>query len=165
MNHASSTDTEFLNTLESWLNNLSQILVLIRYSAAAGNKDFEFFSSFEDLSKRISQLPPSTYIIAFRQMQLPLRGIVDEAFIASCLSHIPDGLEFLVVETVPRTYGGKSSFHHEAGETHAELRDALESLRGSPVAVGFYPPWLADTDDVVSAIVPDENGSASVGVY
>jgi hypothetical protein len=165
MGYASATDSKFLGTLGSWLRSLPEILVLIRYSHAAGNKDFEFFSSFEALWNRIRQLPPSTSIIAFRQPQLPLRGLVDEAFVASCLSSVPDGSEFLVLETVRRAYREMSWFHWVGGETHAELREALEDARGAPVAVGPYPPWLADTDDVVSAIVPDENGIVRVGVY
>src|SRR5689334_10954464 len=103
MNPASATDPGFLGTLESWLSRLPEILVLIRYSAAAGSKDFEFFSSFGVLSNRIHQLPPRTSIIAFRQPQLPLRGVVDEGFIADCLSRVPDGSEFLVLEIAPRT--------------------------------------------------------------
>jgi len=110
-------------------------------------------------------LPPSTSIIAFGQPQLPLRGIVTESFVASCVSYIPDGLEFLVLETTRREYGEKSWFHWTAGESHAELREALVGSRDVPVAVGLYPPWLMDTDDVISAVVPDEHGIARVGVY
>jgi hypothetical protein len=165
MSHASATDPRFLGTLESWLNSLPEILVLIRYSAAAGNKDFGLFSSFGVLSGRIRQLPPSTSIVAFRQPQLPLRGLVDEGFIASCLSFIPDGSEFLVLEATRRAYGERSWVHWDAGESHAELREALEDSLGTPVAVGPYPPWLEDTGDVVSAIVPDVNGIVRVGVY
>jgi hypothetical protein len=165
MRYTSATDPKFLGTLESWLRDLPEILVLIRYSAAAGNKDFEFFSSFGTLSNRIRQLPPSTSIIAFAQPQLPLRGIMDDGFIASCLSFIPDGSEFLMLEMTRRVYGEKSWFHWEAGESHAELREALEDSRGTPVAVGPYPPWLEDADDVVSAIVPDVNGIVRIGIY
>jgi len=108
MGYASATDPKFLGTLESWLRDLPEILVLIRYSGAAGNKDFEFFSSFGILSNRIRQLPPGTSIIAFSRPQLPLRGSADDCFIARCLSHIPDGSEFLVVETTRRAYGERS---------------------------------------------------------
>jgi hypothetical protein len=57
------------------------VILSIRYSAAAGNNDFEFFARFEALSKRTRQLPPSTSIVAFRQPQFPLRGVVDEDFV------------------------------------------------------------------------------------
>jgi hypothetical protein len=164
MSYTSATDQKFLGTLESWLRSLPEILVLIRYPAS-GNREFEFFSSFEVLSNRIRQLPPNTSVIAFRQRQLPLRGIVDDQFIASCLGCILDRAKFLVVETARRAYGRKSWFHSAEGETHAELREALEGSRGVPVAVGPYPPWLEDTDDTVSAIVPDENGIVRVSVY
>jgi hypothetical protein len=48
-----TTDLKFLGTLESWLQSQPEILVLIRYSHAAGSRDFEFFSSFQSLSDRI----------------------------------------------------------------------------------------------------------------
>jgi len=165
MSDISSTDKEFLDTLEHWLQSQPEILVLIRPSRAAGKKSFEFFSSFTALSERLHQLRASTNIIVFKQPQLPLRGVVDDAFIESCLSSIPDGAEFVVVETVPRTAGRHSWFHQSAGEPHAELREALEDSRGSPVAVGVYPPWLQEGPDVISAIVPDEHGVVTRGVY
>jgi hypothetical protein len=90
---------------------------------------------------------------------------VTETFVASCMRSIPDGSEFLVLETT-RTVAGKASwFHWAAGNSRAELREALEESRDVPVAVGLYPPWLIDTDDVISAIVPDEHGIVRVGAY
>lgn len=94
-----------------------------------------------------------------------MRGVVNDAFIAECLRSIPDGSEYLVVETVLRTYGRMSWFHHGAGESHSALREDLEESRGAPVAAGLYPPWIVDSENVTSAIVPDENGIVTVGVY
>lgn len=165
MSYATTTDPKFLGTLESWFRSQPEILLLIRYSHAAGSKDFEFFSSFQSLADRIRGLPPLTCVIAFRQPQLPLRGVVDDAFISRCLSGIADGSEYLVVETVRRVYGSRSWFHDDAGVSHAELRDDLEECRGTPVAAGLYPPWLEDTDDVISAVVPDEHGVVKCGIY
>ncbi len=165
MSAISSTDKRFLTTLEVWLRSQPEILLLIRYSHAAGNKSFEFFRSFAALSERLRQLPACTNVIAFEQPQLSLRGMVDDAFIGNCLSSIPDGSEFIVVETVPRTAGRASWFHQSAGESHAELREALEELRGSPIVVGLYPPWLQEGSDVISATVPDEHGVVTLGVY
>jgi hypothetical protein len=51
------------------------------------------------------------------------------------------------------------------GESHTELRDDLEDLRGSSAGVGLYPPWLEDTEDVISAYVPDEDGVVRPGGY
>jgi hypothetical protein len=75
----------------------------------------------------------------------------------------PDGI--VTPWATRRAYGEMSWFHNEAGESHAELREALEESRGTPVAVGPYPSRLEDSDDVASAIVPDENGIVRIGVY
>ncbi|HEY6971169.1 MAG TPA: hypothetical protein VJA94_18310 [Candidatus Angelobacter sp.] len=165
MDNTSSTDNHFLAMVEQWLQSQPEILVLICYSHAAGTKSFEFFHSFETLSRRLSQLPPRARVTAFRRRQLPLRGTVDDEFIGKCLNHIQDGVEFLMVETVPRTAGGTSWFHMAAGESHGELTEALDQSRGQSVAVGSYPPWLADNADVISAIVPDEHGNVKPGIY
>src|SRR5215813_282674 len=161
----SSTDRTFLETLRSWLEMTHEILLLIRYSRAAGNKSFEFFSSFETLVETLHKLPSQTSIIAFRLQQLPIRGIVDDEFIRKCLDYIPDGSEFLVVETVERSAGRAKWFHHSAGESHAELQDALERSRGKAVAAGEYPPWLQEAPDVISAIVPSRYGIVEPGIY
>jgi hypothetical protein len=131
-----------------------------------GAKDFEFYSSFQSLADRIRALSRQTRVTAFRQPQLPLRGIVDDGFIANCLDTIPDGAEYLVLERVRRVDGPCSWFHYSAGESHVELREDLEGSRGVAVVVGLYPPfWLEGTDDVISAIVPDEDGTVTPGAY
>src|SRR5580698_8613083 len=163
MSHVPTTDPKFLGTAKSWFHSQPEILVLIRYWHAAGNKDFEFFCSFQEFSQRLAELPPLACVIVFRQPQLPIRGVVNDAFIARCLQSIPDGSEYLVTETVQRVIGHVSWFHHAEAESHAELREDLEDCRGAPVAVGLDPPWLHDTEDVISAVVPDEHGVVRPG--
>jgi hypothetical protein len=165
MTYAATTDPIFLRTLEAWLRVQPEILVLFRYSHAAGSRDYEFFTSFQGLADRLRQLAPRTCVIAFRKPQLPLRGIVDDAFISNCLTSIPKGSEYLVVETTRQTYGQCSWFHHDSGLTHEELRADLEESRGVPVAAGLHPPWLEDNDDVISAVVPEEDGRVVTGIY
>ena len=165
MSPTSTTDERFLTTLEEWLRINSEILVQIRYSRAAGNKSFEFFTSFAEFVERMHQLRPETCITAFRSYQLPIRGVVDDEFISNCLVQIQDGSEFLVVETVPRNVGHVSWFHDEAGTSHLELREALESSRGMHVAVGIYPPSLDDGLEVICGFIPDAAGNVKVGVY
>ena len=165
MSCAPITDPTFLGTVESWLRTQTEILALIRYSHAAGNKEFELFSCFQDFSERLRQLPHLTCVTVFHQPQLPIRGVVDDAFIARCLQSIPNGSEYVVTETVRRAYGRMSWFKYRAGESHADLHAYLEQCRGVPVAVGLYPPWFQDTEDVISAVVPDEHGVARSGIY
>jgi hypothetical protein len=75
------------------------------------------------------------------------------------INALPEDSEFLVLETRGR------DAHWVAGETHAEPPNELQELTGRPVAVGPYPPWLADTTDVISAVVPDEDGVVTRGIY
>lgn len=67
----STADKKFLKVLEDWLRDQSEIMILVRYSRAAGGKSFEFFSSFAALRKRLVLLKAETNVIAFRKPQLP----------------------------------------------------------------------------------------------
>ena len=53
MSLKSAAGEEFLTTLEHWLRSKTEVLVLIRYSRAAGDKDFEFYPSFVALQERL----------------------------------------------------------------------------------------------------------------
>ena len=133
MSLRSAADEAFLDSLESWLDSHGEVLILIRYSRAAGNKDFEFHTSFLSLRQRLRQLPSETCVTAFRTPQLQLRGIVNDAFIHKCLSSIPEGSEYAVVEMVPTTPPGRfSSFDFSAGES-------VSSYSPYP-SVGEIPP-------------------------
>lgn len=165
MSYRPTTDPRFLGALEEWLRSSHELFLMVRYSHACGGKSYEYFSAFLALAERLRQLPPRTCVIAFHQPQLPIRGVVDDKLIDACLAAIPNGSEYLLVETIRRTLGGTSWFRDRSGETHEELREDLEDSRGFPVAVGLYPPWLEDNDEVISAVVPDEHGVVRVGIY
>src|SRR5579863_9857447 len=101
----STTDKEFLRIVHNWLHIQPEVLVFIRYSRAAGDNSFEFFTSFERLRERLGKLRPETSVTVFQERQLPLRGCVNDEFIGKCLNFVQAGSEFLVVETAPRTDG------------------------------------------------------------
>ena len=125
----------------------------------------EFYTSFAKLQERLRQLPAETCVTVFRGPQLQLRGIVDDEFIGKCLSTVPAGSEYAVMETVQTTLGRDSYFDFTVGESHADLIAALEDRRGRPVAVGEYPPWREESPDVICAYVPDKSGNVKPGVY
>jgi hypothetical protein len=160
-----TTSREFLSTVKSWFGTRDEILLLIRYAYAAGNRDIEIISTAQDFAKRLAQLAPRTSITAFRDHTLPLRGVVDDAYIADCLATIPDGVEYVIVETKPRVDGACSWFHQETGTSHKELRESLEEERGEVVMAGEFPPWLDDSDGIVTAYVPDSDGIVRPGAY
>jgi len=58
-----------------------------------------------------------------------------------------------------------SGFEFSAGTSHQELKEYLESRRGTAVAVGEYPPWLEESSDVISAYVPTQDGKVKRGIY
>jgi len=56
-----------------------------------------------------------------------------------------------------------SSFRH--GEGAKELKEDLRDTLGEQAAVGPYPDWGENYDNVLWAIVPNADGSVQVGVY
>jgi hypothetical protein len=156
-------DPKFLSTIEGWLNREREVLVLVEYPRAAGAKSFEFFSSNSDLAERVRELSPKTRLTAYQNQPLPIRGRVDEVFISKCLREIDDGWEYLLVGLAPRSAGGQRWFHHEAGTTHQELKDALIRLRGDFVAVGRYPHSDPHGVESITAFVPDDSANARPG--
>jgi hypothetical protein len=89
-------------------------------------------------------------------------GPVDDDLIRAAGKLFPDDAEFLILDLEPQE-GGWSD--HTAGVGHLELEESLNELRGHRVAVGLYPPWLYDSDDVMEAIVPDRDGVVRRGIY
>lgn len=165
MGYPSVGDRQFLDTVAGWIAGRGQVLVLIRYSHRAGAKDFEFYDSADAFRDRLRVLMPRDCVTVFGQPQLPLRGRVDVDLIRRAVALVPDGTEFLVVGLEPVQYGTLSWYPYSAGETHEELRESLQDLYGEQVAVGPYPAWVEDGKDVTSAVVPNPDGSVTIGVY
>src|SRR5687767_13305843 len=154
MSYVSTNDLTFRSTIENWLQENGEISALIRYSHAAGNKDFEFFRSMTSFSGRVQQLAPKTCITVFRAKQLPLRGKVDASFIDAALQMIRDE-EYLIAGLELVKYGTMSWYRFSAGIGAEELREHLSECEGEIVALGVYPPWLEDNEEVISAVVPE----------
>jgi len=165
MERIATTSPEFLSAVEPWFGEKPEILLLVRYAYAAGNRDIELIPTLDAFRVRMASLAPKTSVTAFRDHTLPLRGIVDDAFIARCLSSIPDGVEYVIVETKPKVAGSYSWIHQETGTSHKELLESLEGERGESVVAGEYRPWLADSDGIVTAYVPDADGVVRPGAY
>jgi hypothetical protein len=161
----STTDPEFLATLARWFETEPELLVLFRFRAAAGARDYELYSSLSSLTAKIRGLRPGTAVTVFRERHLPIRGIVDDALLNRCVEAIPAGAEYLLVETTASVAGSLTWFHHGTGESHAELREDLESSRGKPVAVGVHPVWPGSATDTLHGVVPDTDGVVRRGPY
>lgn len=165
MSYVSTNDPLFRTKIHQWISGRHEVLVLIRYSYAAGSKDFEFFDSMEAFDARLRELPPQTCITVFGEQQLPLRGRVNDEFITQALKLVPEGMEFVVTGLERVRYGDYAWYSHMSGETSAELKEDLHERNGELVAVGLYPPWLEDSEEVLSAVVPNADGSVTTGTY
>jgi len=165
MSYLSTEDPLFRNKLSDWLAELGEVSALIRFSASAGSKSFEFFPAMPAFLDRLAELPPRTCVIAFGTPQLPLRGRVDGKFARTALAHIPPESEYLIAGLELKTYGKVSWFGFSSGVGLTELYMDLADRIGESVAVGVYPPWEYDSDLVLSAIVPEPDGSIAVGIY
>jgi len=164
-NDVSALSAEFDELIRCWLADREEILVMVRFSHAAGNREYRLFRSIEDLRDWIATLPSRTSVIAFRNGSLSLRGAIDETLIARCLRELPEGSEYLVVHFEPWTAGRRTWFHYDSGTSHRELAADLRENPGAEVAVGLHPDWLDDSEDVFEAIVPWQDGRIERGVY
>lgn len=150
-NSARDVTPAFLNRVAGWIQRSGEVLVVIRYLRAGGAKDFALCRTRESFEALVAAMPVGADIEVFRDPQLPLRGTVDEAFIAWALDAIPDGEESLVV-TMDALPGGAISSRSMMGASHADLRESLEDLRGCRVALGVCPNFcVADHEGLASA--------------
>lgn len=167
MGYQSTRSADFLSTVQRWIDEHGEVLVLLRFHASAGSKSWELFDSLSALQKRIEDLPPQTCLIVFRENELRFKGIVDDAFVKHVVRHHPKG-EWWLVACLERVTMGRVSWYHSneydnPEELEEELRD--EFCFGKLVAVGKEPEWIDSRDGLVDAVVPFEDGTVKTGVY
>lgn len=168
MSYQSTKDENFLRTVSEWITSEGEVLALIRFSAAGGNKSWEFFEHLDAFKKRMDELPPQTCVIVFRHHQLHLRGIVDEAYITKALADY-DAMPDCLLVCLDQMTIGKLSWHHWSNigskeELDEELRNMTRCF-GKRVALGPDPSWLNTSEGLVDAVVPMQDGTVITGVY
>ncbi|MEM9825844.1 MAG: hypothetical protein AAF958_04610 [Planctomycetota bacterium] len=165
--HKSTSDAAFRSAVARWINDNGEVLAVIRFAGGAGSRSFEFFTSNDAFIKRTNELPPSASVTVLAELQLPIRGRVDDDFIPHACASIRDGDEWLIVTIDRIRIGAASWFHDYAGESISELSDELrdEYCYGKTVAVGPYPAWLEDSQTVLTAFTPNPDGTVTVGAY
>jgi hypothetical protein len=157
----------FQRTVEAWLKSSKEVLVVIKIVYGAGSRSFEFFTDIESFRKRIAALRAKDCVVVLRDEHLPLRGCVDDDFIAKVLAQVPDGADWLIACTEPITMGKARWFHNYPGNNRAELEEELRDdvCYGKQVAVGLEPPYERTSDGVITAYVPNPDGSVTPGAY
>ena len=156
-------DSEFMHLFREWLKASGEGFVVVRYSHSAGARDYFLIDSFARFEDVISRLPAMADVIAFRQRQLPIRGIAGERLLEQAMAEIPEGGEFLFLNLEPSSL---QTLYASGGESHAELAATLKEFAGKYVAVGRYPRWYEDdNEDMQSGVVPSADGTVKRGVY
>lgn len=163
MSYQSTEAAAFQSTVEGWLDEKGEVSALVRFSSAAGNKEFRFFQSCSSFRDAVAAMRPETCVTVFREKQLPLRGRVTPEVIEEARRLLGEADEYLIAGLDPVPKGGR--FRCCEGEGWTELVEDLSGCLGERVAVGPYPPWLVDSDGVISAVVPRADGSVVTGVY
>ena len=165
MAYPSVYSSTFQEACKQWLEEQGEVLALFCFSRAAGSRSYEFFTDYLALQERIAQLPPSTCVTVWEDRQLTLRGIVDQVFIARALEQIPDKTDWLLTGLERVVYGKSSWYRNDSGRPLAELEAELPDYMGERIALGVCPPWAEHGGKEVSAIIPNEDGTVTVGVY
>ena len=167
MQHRSTNDAAFRSTVERWIDESGEVLAVIRFAGGAGSRSFEFFTSIDAFIERIDELPPSASVTVLAELQLPIRGRVDDDFIQHACASIRDGDEWLIVCLDRITIGAASWYHDYAGDSNDELMGELrdEYCYGKIVAVGPYPAWLEDSRTVLTVFTPNPDGTVTIGAY
>jgi hypothetical protein len=167
MSYPSTTSPIFLVTIKRWIAEQGEVLALFRFSRAAGSRSWEFFSCFEAFQKRLAEQCPETCIIVFSNHDLKTRGIVDEAFISHAVSTFQEHADWMLVCLEKITLGKASWYHDNPIETRGELEDELRSefCFGKTVAIGKEPDWLEEREGLISAVVPQADGTIKTGIY
>jgi hypothetical protein len=169
MRYQSTDAVAFRATVAEWLIAHGEVAALITVAYGAGQRSVELFDSVEMFVQRLKRLSPRTFVTVFRNRQVPLRGIVDDAFVEWAVAQMPVDAEYVVVGLDEIKAGAGRWFTCLDGLGHGALREDLNDCRGERVGVGVAPhwrPWLtADHEEQVVAIVPEPDGSVVLGTY
>lgn len=165
MARTSSQDPMYRAKVRSWIETEGEILLLIRFPNMGGAKSWEFMTTFEQYEQRITQLQPRTSIIVFRNHPLPLRGVADAQFIEHALAMMHSGNEYVLVGLDLIERYGFTEYPTFYIDTQAELRESLADSFGQRMAFGPYPDWLQDGEFVISAYIPDVDGTIHGAAY
>jgi hypothetical protein len=140
----------YLSTVRDWIAATGEVLVIMRYLCGGGSKDFALVTSPEEFDQLVDVCPMGTDIIVFRDPQLPLRGVVDDAFVKQVQDLLHDQDEYLFLNMKPEKPNDPRCF----GEFDylINLKSDLEEMEGKTIAIGRCPDFTGpDNESMISA--------------
>jgi len=140
----------FLRCVNGWIRENGEVLVVLRYLCRAGYRDFALIESIEAFDRLVQVCPLGTDILVFRDPRLPLRGVVDDDFMAEAQDITETADEYLLVELDSQQVGDPRL--RGTSDRANSLMDDLRDLRGERIAFGPCPDyWEEDKNAMISA--------------
>jgi hypothetical protein len=130
----SYTDDVVRKTLTDWFEPSGELFVELHLPHSGGSGFFYILSTFADYLDLMMKAKPGAVSFVLRDRQFPLRGVIDDVFIANTLEHVDDGEYYMIIE--PLKYPLQFDVLGD-GNTHSELKNDLETLRGKEVWAGL----------------------------
>jgi hypothetical protein len=137
----------FVSTVRNWIEKTGEVLVIMRFLRAAGAKDYAIVTSAEKVDRLVDVCPIGTDIIVFRDRMLPMRGVVDNAFVKLVQESLPEDLEYLFVKMKPEKSGDPRCFGQCGYVRH--LDSDLEDMDGQTIAIGECPNFSGPDDEAM----------------
>ena len=139
-------DKAWLAQMESWLDDVSELLVLFTPAGCGGNGGYVFCKHRSELESHVARAKLATRITAFHFNRLSLRGQVDDDFICRAREMLRSLDGFLIVRLSERerSFG----FASHVGDTAEDLEEYLEPCRGELVAFGPDPKQILGEHDI-----------------
>jgi hypothetical protein len=157
------------SAVECAVQRLPDVVVLHRFSRAAGRRDWYVVRSRVQFREAIERGRPGDSYSIFLRPELPLRGPIGQSF-ASRFEHLLRQVEVPKTEVImgevvnndPLLHDTEGWSPHEIGEARAWLQEHW----GRFAVAGLHPDLFAPSrEDVLTAYVPESDGRVRPGVY
>ena len=147
---------------KQWIQENSEIFVVVRLSHSAGSKEYYFFNNFDSYQSVIQNLPPKADVCIFCHKQLPIRAVADDKLEETIKSQWQPAEEWM---TAKLTYNEPLNYQIWY-EDESQLAESFKDFRNEIVAAGHLPRWWEnDSDEMQSGLVPLKDGTLERGVY
>jgi hypothetical protein len=121
-------------TFLAWFAESGDLALEVYKPHSGCGGDFYILSSYSQFQDLIAKARPGSIIFTIKERQFPVRGLVDDDFIAEALRRVADDQVFEIIE--PCEYPNMINFLGDGGRGHVELKTELEKLRGAMVWLG-----------------------------
>ena len=137
MGPISVDDPTFRQTMEKWLQESSDLFVEVYYPHSGGNGRLFLVRTIQDFEKLVSEARSNAVILVLRNLQFPIRGVVDDSLIARAIDTVAPTEPYDIVS--PVFFPQELEYLEESGSSNrTQYLQDLENLRGKVVFTGKY---------------------------